>query len=573
MDYITVDLETTGLSWLTDKIILIGYRLNGQGPVKHIDFSSGDRGPAEFINALADPNVVKRGHNVKFDAQFLLANGYQVNGTLDCTSVLCYLENPFRSTRLKDLVEEKLQRKVQRIDDVLDQTRIRLALPKNRKVPYELVAIDEWKPYNEADVVNCDDIRHSVNPSSWYYDVEQPLIRVFLEMEQRGINLDINYLQELKCDYGKEIEELEKTFGGVNPRSPKQVSAQLQADGSISASQGTDKLVLKKLSWNGGQYARRLLRYREVAKLQSTYVTPLIVEADPQGRIHGSFNQAGSEQGTNGTKTGRATSSGPNLQNIPSRTKEGKKIRRAFIPSKGLLMFDSDLKQIEPRLVAHYSQSPSLLHAYANNIDTHSLFASNMLGKPIESIQPMERFVGKTGGLATVYGCSAKKLVTISETYSDVPLLFDEQFFKDVQHKFWLANPEIKSWRNQEIAQARALGFIRTIGGRVIRIPNLHSKDWRLRAEAERQVINYKIQGSAADIMKLILVRLHKELRDWGWLLAVVHDEALGEFDPELIDPDLALDIINDCMSNTVKLNGVAIEADTKIINNWSEKA
>lgn len=582
---ITIDLETTGLDWTKDKITLIGFKVGDR--IIQYDETGILKGKHEQLRQLlADPKITKRGHNVKFDVLFLTNAGFKVCGPYDDTCILAYLENPFRSAHLKDLTESILKRKVTRFDELLEKTRIDKKLPGNRKVPFEAIEIKDLMPYNQADIVNCDDLRKEFNPSEWYIKVEQPLIDLLIQTEARGIQLDIPHLERLKIDYEQKLESINQSLQGVNAKSPKQVREYLQKTGVKLATKTekgeakADKLALKKLVWEeNNSFAKDLLEYRQYSKLYTTYVKPLLESADSSGRIHGSFNQAGVEkldgQGYSGTRTGRLTSSSPNLQNIPDRTKAGKDIRRGFIPTSGLIMFDSDLKQIEPRLIAHFSQSRRLINAFSNGLDTHGMFASDIFEKPIDKLTKMERFIGKTSWLATCYGCYYKKLKIIAEVNSDEPIPFDEEYFKKVQSNFWKANPDIANWRTQHIANTRKLGYITTTGGRRISIPNLFSRNPRERNEADRQSINYLIQGSAADIMKLVLVRFKNEFVDkgLGYLLATIHDEVLGEFPEESHVLKMEyIPLINDIMCNTVQLKNVKIEADTKIINNWSEK-
>jgi DNA polymerase I-like protein with 3'-5' exonuclease and polymerase domains len=252
--------------------------------------------------------------------------------------------------------------------------------------------------------------------------------------------------------------------------------------------------------------------------------------------------------------------------------------------------------------VAHYTQAPKLLDAYARGLDTHSLFARDIFCADGHEPSPMERFIGKSSWLATVYGCSYKKLLLICEGFSenalDLPtdkfteafdyLDKDEKvrlqnllgndyrrihaqwmFFKNVQDTFVRKNPEIFAWRDTHIARTRRIGYVVTLGGRKIEIKGIDSRDFKIRASAERRAVNYLVQGSAADIMKMIMVRTLKDLikPKLGKVFAVVHDELLGEvYDPKSID------LIRDIMDNTVKLRNVKIESDTKLVRSWGEK-
>lgn len=582
----TLDVEATGLDWLRDRIYLVGYRVD-YGNV--IQFEPSVVGwPSDFVAWLADPNVVKRGHNIKYDILMLKAAGLEVKGLLDCTQVLSYLENPFDSVKLKDLVENKLKKDVTRMDDFGFKLLKKDAKYLTEYADHYFVGHDGlWfrkdlmYEYNRADVINCDELRKDVIATDWYTNVEQPLIQILVDVESRGTQLDRPYLEKLNKDYLDKLAVLVARLEGLeNPNAPVQVAKFL----GLPEGSSTDKLILKKLAWEGNQKAKDILEYRKIKKLHSTYVLPLLQKADEHSRIHGSFNQAGREKsdgdGVKGTRTGRLSSSDPNLQNIPARTEEGNLIRQAFVPSLGKRMADADLKQIEPRAVAHYTQNPLLLKAFAEGIDTHALMASVIFERPLEDYskenllkyheRKVERFIGKTSWLADFYGCYAPKLKEICERNSDDPLPYDLAYYEDVQRRLRANNPQLYEWREQHIATVRSLGYVQTVGGRVIHIPSLHSRRYGERMEAERRAVNYQIQGSCADIMKLITVRMHREL-PFLKMLAFVHDEILCEYDEEY-DDAMALWHINDVMGTTVFFKNVAIEADAKVVTNWSEK-
>ena len=575
---ITVDVETDGLDKFRDKLVTIAYRFDDQGPVEVIEFDKGEVGPREFILALGDPSIIKRGHNVTFDILFLENNGYAVNGPLDDTKVLAYLADPFADHGLKALVEHTLGKVPTKLKDIKKR--------KGRKLE-KVSEIDRAAliEYNKEDVINTGEIRKLQYPSKWYIEVEQPLINIVRDMEKRGIQLDIPKLQELDNELTEKIRQVEKEFT-FNPKSPKQVSEHYEKEVDIgdytrkteTGQWQVNKLALKKLAWDGYEPATRLLKYRELSKLKTTYTVPLLSRSDDDGRIHGSFNQAGSDEDASGTATGRLTSSGPNLQNIPDRTKEGKRIRESFIATKepgvNWLLGDADLKQIEPRLVAHYSQSEKLLDAFNNGIDTHTLMASSIFGKDISQVSKIERFIGKTAWLSVVYGSYAKKLKQMCELNSEEPLPYELDFYEDFIENFWKANPEIERWRSQHIESTRRLGYITTLGGRRIVIPNINSKSFFDRNKAERLAVNYLIQGGGSDIMKLGIVGLTKSLHFYGLssglkILATIHDEILYEF---CIDPKRALDMVDEAMTQAVKLENVPLEVDNKVVNNWSEK-
>lgn len=623
MKVITLDVESEGLDPFRDRLYLISYCLNG-GDIKTVQHDLGEDDEA-LRQDLADPENVLRGANIKFDALFLSVNGYPVLCKLDDTRVLAYVNYPFESHGLKDQVESKLKREVVRMSD--------FAIKPKKKELKDYVGNSKYVfidgkfyerevliKYNRADVRNCDDLRKFMPESEWYRTCEQPLTTVLHRSELHGIQLNQSHLKELQVEFKGRLDALIPLLNGVNPASPKQVSAFFGtkydlnkiAERTLGGGYKCDKMFLKNLAWNGDPDAKTLLEIRKISKLQGTYVEPLLESSKLDGRVHGSFNQAGRESGdadsTEGTATGRLTSSNPNLQNIPARTLEGKRIRQAFIATPGFRLFDADLRQIEPRLVAHYSQAKKLINAYKNGLDTHGMFGSDIFGKPVEQLTKTERFIGKTSWLATFYGCSYRKLLWICEVNSDEPLVIDYkpylntfaelspslkgkilkeykgfdpievryakwQYFKNVQDMFRSTNKDLFYYRQAHIDRVKYQGYLTTIAGRRVKIEGLDSPFKKVRMTAERLAINYQIQPSAAEMMKLCLVRYDKEIVSTGkgQLLATVHDEILGQIKNEYAD-DMMMVKIKDIMCNTVKLNNVPVDTDAHWMEHWGEK-
>lgn len=582
---LTLDVETTTLDPWHGDILLIAYSYNSSKEIHQVKVYNGEKPDEQFINALADPNITKRGHNCHFDLLYLVCHGYFVRGPIDDTRILAYLENPEQELDLKTLVEKKLHYKVVRMEDI-GVSRLKKHSKKylkNHSHVHSLAHIthsgnlylpkSKFEDYNKQDVVNCNDLRRELITTDWYKKVEQPLAKILFDAEVRGMQLDIPHFKRLKHEFEERIKAIETTFeDGFNPRSPKQVKERFKVLGTTMDT--TDKYHLKQLSWNGDIFASKLLNHRAISKLNSTYITPFIEQSDSQGRLHGRFNQAGRETETygdvKGTATGRLSSSDPNLQNIPTRTEEGKKIRQGFIATPGMILIDSDLKQIEPRLVAHYTQSKVLLDAFNSGKDTHAIMGGKIFNKAPEDLTKMERFIGKTSWLALFYGAWFGKLKQIVEVNSDERINYSEDFYKNVQESFWATNPELRLWREKHISETRTLGYITTIGGRRIYIPNINSHNQWERNIAERMAVNYQIQGSAADIMKLCIVKWEQYEFNRARFLASIHDEILCEvYTNSATYMESSLNII---MSNVVPLKNVPIEADTKIISTWGEK-
>lgn len=623
---VTLDLETAGLDWKTDKILLNGFTI-----CQHGDIYYAETHEKELRSLLSNPDVSLRGHNIKFDALFLSNNGYDIQCQLEDTRVMAYCTWPdLEDHSLKSLVREKLGGSPTELGDIRC-TFLKKDLPYVNEDDYfcignKFVRKDLLISYHKEDIRNVERLYEKMAPNvpDWYWDVEKPLTKMLFEMERRGFPLDRKKLEQLEGSLTSVLKTAFDSVGVENPNSSAQLLEKLKEKGYDLAKtcSKTDKgayqidaSLLKRLSRAGDVWAKNLLEYRSVKKLLSTYITPFLEKSSSDNRLYGSFNQAGSEDengnGTRGTHTGRLSSANPNLQNIPARTEIGKTVRSCFVASEGRLMFDSDLKQIEPRYIAHYAQPPKLLNAFKNGLDTHGLFGSDIFEKPVLSLSKIERFIGKTSWLATFYGCSPQKLLFICENLLSEPLdpalyakhskafsllpkvpnkhswgdsqeslrkEFGEDaevvaakraFFAEVQSSFKKKNPELMGWREAHINRTRRLGYVVTYGGRSIRVDGINAKSQGVRLSAERKAVNYQIQGSAADAMKLIMLKLQEKLvlPGHGSVFAVVHDEAVGD----LVD-ESKLQIVKDCMEKTFTLRNVPVESDTKLVTNWGEK-
>lgn len=615
---IDLDLETTGTDWKNDEIILNGYRVDF-GDIRYAPCGSID---PYLFDLLSDSRNELWGHSIRFDALFLTKAGYKINCDLVDTKVMAYCTWPeLLDHGLKSLCDIKLgNRYLETLNDICfkplkdDQ----MYLEDYQECYYKLMGKwgrkDKIHFYHREDVYNIERLTNAMTPPQWFFDVEVPLTKILFQMELLGIQLDLPKLEGIKNDIRNGLETLRIKLGqDFNPDSKDQLIERLKGLG-IDLNKNTertpggdykiDKVWLRRQAWKGSEFCKDILEHRALNKVLNTYAEPFSQVED--GRLRGSINQAGAQasegEGT-GTKTGRLTSSNPNLQNIPSRTKLGKTIRECFIPSQGYNLYDSDLPQIEPRLIGHYSQSRKLIDAYTLGLDTHGLFAADVFGP---SFTPTQRFIGKSGWLATAYGCSPQKLLFICENYSDVPLdidfkryegrfnllpkvskygwnqkklrdlYWDEaeviyskwEFFREFQEKFIAANPEIWGWRSAAIARARGTGYVRTIGGRVIKIEGLDSKNNWNRSSAERKAINYLIQGSAADIFKQLTLGFNGLLQEKdGRFLAFIHDEWLLESNKDIYKEEWQA-----VVDRTVQLRNIPLPLEISKIDNWAGK-
>jgi DNA polymerase-1 len=367
-----------------------------------------------------------------------------------------------------------------------------------------------------------------------YTEIEAPLVPVLLRMEEAGILLDVDYLKAMSVELGAEIatleEEIYKQAGErFNLNSPQQLGVILFEKMGLPALKKTQKTksystgaeTLEELGRRGYPIAQLLLRYRELTKLKSTYIDSLPELVGADGRIHTRFNQAVAA-------TGRLSSTNPNLQNIPVRTELGQRIRRAFIAPPGQVLLVADYSQIELRILAHIAEERALIDAFAAGEDIHRATAAVVLGAAPELVTPEQRRAAKTINFGILYGMSAYGLsqeLGISSKEAD-------RFITAYMGQY----PGVKRYMEETLESAEREGKVETLYGRVRWMPDIKSKNWNLRENARRMAINARIQGTAADILKLAMIAVDRRLRDeqpGAHLLLTVHDELVLEVPEE----------------------------------------
>ena len=358
-----------------------------------------------------------------------------------------------------------------------------------------------------------------------YSDIELPLANVLKEMTAEGIKIDVSFLSKMSKELEGFIRGLERVIYALagkefNLNSPKQLSEilfetlKMPALKKTKTGYSTDAAVLEELAYEH-DIARKLLEYRQLTKLKSTYVDALPLLADPKtGRIHTTYHQTV-------TTTGRLSSSDPNLQNIPIRTEMGKKIRQAFIPGKPEhKLLSADYSQIELRILAHMTGEPNLLEAFKNNLDVHRATAAKVFGVALEAVTDQQRSQAKAVNFGIAYGMSARKL---SQT---VGLPYDAaQQFIDT---YFATYPGVKRYIDETIALAKKQGYVTTLLGRRRYFPEINSPKKQLAAMAERAAINMPMQGTSADFIKIAMIRIHDELQHMKMkskMILQVHDE------------------------------------------------
>ncbi|MDP1719337.1 MAG: DNA polymerase [bacterium] len=410
------------------------------------------------------------------------------------------------------------------------------------------------------------------NLSKVYQEIELPLVDVLEEMHQVGIKVDPEYLKKLSKDLDKEIvglvKDIYKQAGGeLNLNSPKQLSAilfeklQISPEGIPRKKTGaysTDAETLNLIK-DRHPIVAPILKYRELYKLQSTYVLPLQELTGKDGRIHTTFVQTG-------TGTGRLSSKEPNLQNIPTTTEWGKKIRGAFIADKGNSLVSLDYSQIELRVLASVAGDPAMIEAFKKGIDIHKVTASNVFNVPLEKVTPEMRSLAKTLNFGVIYGMGPNAFAQTGNISVEEAKKFIAEYFSDFA--------SVKGWQEDMIRRAKKDKYVENLNGRRRLVPGITHPNRRFSSEAERMVTNMPIQGLAADIIKLAMIKCDELIHKKKWqnkvrLLLSIHDELIFEVDDKIVEE--VLPEIKKVMESAYKLRNVELKVDSAVGKKWAD--
>ena len=402
-----------------------------------------------------------------------------------------------------------------------------------------------------------------------FNDLEMPLVPLLAEMEINGVLLDRALLMEMSSSLGAEMRKLEADIYGAvghqfNINSPQQLSTvlfselKLDARGKRKTQSGysTDASVLEELK-GAHPVIEHILQYRQLSKLKSTYTDALPQLVNPRtGRVHTSYNQTG-------TTTGRLSSSDPNLQNLPVRGEIGARIRQAIIAQPGWMLLSADYSQIDLRALAHISQDAELIATFARDEDVHTHTASEVFGVPDEQVTPRMRRAAKTINFGVIYGMSGYGLQQATDLTREEAELFITTYFNRY--------PGVKNYIEATKKQAAALGYVQTVLGRRRYIPEINSTNRLAREAAERMAINMPVQGTSADIIKIAMINLHREMEKRGLKTLItlqVHDELVFEVPPD--EMDLMKKLVEEIMPSAMQLS-VPLKIDIKTGKNWGE--
>lgn len=521
-----------------------------------------------LADLLRDPEVDKIGHDLKVSLLQLRRLGVELGGIAFDTEVASYVIDPGRRDQLLDsLALQHLGHKALAREDVCGKGRDARPLPE--------CAVESVRDYvaerAELSLRLHDRFVAELAPGDLgrlFRDIEMPLLRVLAEMEWTGICIDRAFFARLEAKLAKDLAlikaEIYKVAGEeFNISSTPQLRTilfdklELPVLRRTKTGPSTDAAVLEELAEQGHALPKLILEYRQLDKLKGTYVDALPLQIDPRtGRIHTRFSQTVAA-------TGRLSSSDPNLQNIPIRTDVGASIRKGFIPAPGYCFLAADYSQIELRVMAHFSGDPAFVDAFRAGLDIHRQTAAIMFDVPIERVTPSMRAAAKTVNFATLYGIGPFALSHQLGTSTAEAKSFIEQYFAKL--------PDVRRYLDEQITMARELGYVQTIVGRRRYIPEIRSRNYNIRQFGERAATNAPVQGSAADIIKIAMIRIHDELRarDLGArMLLQVHDELVFEVPEDRIDESRTL--VRDLMENAFELE-VPLEVATGVGTNWWE--
>ncbi len=566
-----IDLETTGreamfaglvglsFSFTSGKAhyVPVGHRLGAQLPL--------NQALGRLRPLIEDPRINKVAHNGKYDMMVLSQYGVELQNLSFDTMIAAHLLGE-KTLGLKPLAFSKLGVEMTPITDLIGTGAKQVSMDYvDISLASRYACADADIAWTLAQLLEKELKEHGL----WalFADVEMPLVPVLLKMERNGVALDVESLGAMSQSLGERMLTLEaEIYNQVghkfNINSTQQLGVvlfeELRLPGGRRTKSGysTDASVLEGLR-GIHPVIGPLLEYRQLTKLKSTYLDALPALINPTtGRLHTSFNQTG-------TATGRLSSSDPNLQNIPIRSELGKQVRKAFIATDGHLLLGADYSQIDLRVMAHLSQDAHLLAAFHRDEDIHTATAAEVFGVPASEVTPDMRRVAKTVNFGVIYGISDYGLEQATELSREEASRFINDYFN--KHK------GVKDYVEATKRQARERGYVETVLGRRRYIPEINSSNGQVRAAAERMAINMPVQGTSADIIKLAMIGIQREMDRRGLrarMILQVHDELLFEVPQDEIEAMKGL--VEEIMPHALTLS-VPLKVETKVGRNWGE--
>ncbi len=573
------DTETTSLNYLQARIVGMSFAIQAgeaaylplahdyPGAPQQLDF---DATLALIKPLLEDPKALKVGQNLKYDRHILLNHGIDLQGIAHDTMLQSYvLDSTATRHDMDSLAEKYLNRSTIHFEDIAGKGK--------KQLTFNEIGLEEAAPYACEDADITLQLHHILWPKvqaipsleKVYRELEMPLLPVLNTLERNGVHIDIFMLQQQSDALAHDIDRLEKeahVSAGTkfNLGSPKQLQEILYDQQQLPVRKKTPKgqpstaeNVLQELADDGYELPQIIMNYRSLSKLKSTYTDKLPQQVNQQtGRVHTSYHQAV-------TATGRLSSSDPNLQNIPIRTETGRKIREAFVAGKGAKILAADYSQIELRIMAHLSGDKSLLTAFAEGEDIHRHTASEIFGVEPENVTGDQRRSAKAINFGLIYGMSAHGLSKQLGIERHQAAKYMETYFERY--------PGVRNYMDNTREQAKKDGYVETIFGRRLYLPEINSSNGLRRQYAERTAINAPMQGSAADIIKRAMISIHDWLleADTGIrMIMQVHDELVFEVPEDQLD--LAKTEIEQFMIKAAEL-AVPLEVGIGVGDNWEQ--
>jgi DNA polymerase-1 len=524
----------------------------------------------EFRPVFENDSITKIGQNIKYDIIVLKWYGIKVSGPLFDTMIAHYLLEPELRHNMNYMAETYLKYQPVSIETLIGKGKKQLSMrdvPLEKVVDYAAEDADitlQLKEYLEPEV-------KKEGLEKLFEEIEIPLVNVLAELEYNGVNIDSGYLEKYSAELEQSIHDLEKNIhkeAGLqfNIASPKQVGEVLFDKMKIpyrwrktkSGQYSTNEEKLTELAQEH-PFVEEILKHRGLTKLKSTYVDALPRLVNPKtGRIHSSFNQALAA-------TGRLSSNNPNLQNIPVRTPEGRRIREAFIPrDEDHILLAADYSQIELRLIAEISKDEAMLEAFQNGQDIHRATAARVFDVPFEEVSREQRYRAKTVNFSIIYGAGSTNLSRQLEIPRSEAKGLIDQYFRQYSG--------LKKYMEEVVQSAREKGYVTTILGRRRQLRDINSRNGIIRSNAERMAINTPIQGSAADMIKVAMIRIHEELKTQklhSKMILQVHDELV--FDARKDELDRLKPIIEKEMKEAIPELSVPILVEMGEGKNWLE--
>lgn len=571
---VSFDTETTGIDALQAELVGLSFSWEkGKGfyvPIPENQEEAKAR-LEKFRSFFENESIEKIGQNLKYDLKVLAQYGMEVKGKLFDTMLAHYLINPDMRHNMDVLAETYLRYSPKPIEDLIGKK------GKGQKTMRE-VAVENVKEYAAEDADVTLQLKDTFAPKleatdtrNLFDNIEVPLVPVLASMETEGVNLDVKFLNDLAQQFQNDIDNLEsKIYEAAGEKfnlgSPKQLGEILFdklkiGEGKIKKTKtgqyATGEEILSELA-SKSPFVREILEWRQLVKLQSTYVTALPQQVNPKtGRVHTDYMQAVAA-------TGRLASNNPNLQNIPIRTERGRMIRKAFIPKdENHVLLSADYSQIELRIIAALSGETNMIEAFKNGEDIHKSTAAKVFNVALDDVTREQRSHAKTVNFGIIYGVSAFGLSQqTSLTRSESAALIDA---------YYKSYPQLRQYISEQIEIAREQGYVSTISGRRRYLKDINSMNQVVRGAAERNAVNAPIQGSAADIIKIAMIAIHNKLKTENFqskMLLQVHDELVFDVVKSELEPIKKL--IKHEMENAFQL-AVPLVVDMGSGENWLE--